>query len=66
MAPDWGSGRRYVILVKAGVYKETVRVGLEKQNVVILGEGIGKTLITGDLNVGKSGISTYDTATVGK
>ncbi|GJT12380.1 probable pectinesterase/pectinesterase inhibitor 51 [Tanacetum coccineum] len=64
-APDWGGGRRFVILVKAGVYKETVRVGLEKQNVVILGEGMGRTVITGDLSVGQSGISTYNTATVG-
>ncbi|XP_024959299.1 probable pectinesterase/pectinesterase inhibitor 51 [Cynara cardunculus var. scolymus] len=64
-APDWGGGRRFVISVKAGVYKETVRVALEKQNVVILGEGMGKTVITGCLNVGQPGISTYGSATVG-
>ncbi|KAI3747384.1 hypothetical protein L6452_09838 [Arctium lappa] len=64
-AADWGGGRRFVILVKAGVYKETVRVGLEKENVVILGEGMGKTVITGSLSVGQPGISTYGSATVG-
>ncbi|KAJ9541364.1 hypothetical protein OSB04_027870 [Centaurea solstitialis] len=41
-APEWGR-RRFVIWVKKGVYEERVRVGLEKQNVVVLGDGMGKT-----------------------
>ncbi|KAJ0464512.1 putative pectinesterase [Helianthus annuus] len=64
-APNWGRGRRFVILVKAGVYKESVRVGLEKLNVVVLGEGMGKTVILGSSNVGQPGMSTYNSATVG-
>jgi len=57
-------GKRFVISIKEGVYKETVRIPLEKKNVVFLGDGMGKTVITGSLNVGQPGISTYNTATV--
>ncbi|KAL8034677.1 hypothetical protein ABFX02_12G044600 [Erythranthe guttata] len=66
-APDnnSGSGQRFVIWIKAGVYEETVRVPLEKKNVVFLGEGMGKTVITGSMNVGQQGVSTYNSATVG-
>uniref|UniRef100_A0A7N2LYQ5 pectinesterase n=1 Tax=Quercus lobata TaxID=97700 RepID=A0A7N2LYQ5_QUELO len=50
--------------VTAGVYEEIVRVPLEKKNVVFLGDGIGKTVITGSLYVGLPGISTSSSATV--
>ena len=65
-APDNEWGHRYVIHIKEGVYNEIVRVPLEKKNVVFLGDGMGKTVITGSLAVGQPGISTYNTATVGK
>ncbi|KAG6391882.1 hypothetical protein SASPL_149646 [Salvia splendens] len=65
-APDnAGPGARFVIWIKEGVYEETVRVPLEKRNVVFMGDGMGKTVISGSLNVGKQGISTYNSATVG-
>ncbi|XP_073147345.1 probable pectinesterase/pectinesterase inhibitor 51 [Henckelia pumila] len=62
---DIGSNKLFVVRIKAGVYEETVRVGLEKRNVVFLGDGMGKTVITGSMNVGQPGVFTYDTATVG-
>ncbi|PKI60176.1 hypothetical protein CRG98_019446 [Punica granatum] len=63
-APDNGAGR-FVIRIRAGIYEETVRVPFEKKNVVFVGDGVGKTVITGSLNVGQPGMSTYNTATVG-
>nr|DAD22628.1 TPA_asm: hypothetical protein HUJ06_024091 [Nelumbo nucifera] len=65
-APDNPGMRRFVIRIKEGVYQETVRVPFQKKNVVFLGDGMGKTVITGSLNVGQPGLSTYNTATVGK
>ena len=44
--------KRFVIRIKLGVYEEIVRVPLEKKNVMFLGDGIGKTVITGSLYVG--------------
>ncbi|XP_041003572.1 probable pectinesterase/pectinesterase inhibitor 51 [Juglans microcarpa x Juglans regia] len=64
-APDNAGERKFVIHIREGVYEETVRIPLEKKNVVFLGDGMGKTVITGSLNVGQPGISTYNTATVG-
>ncbi|KAK4747131.1 hypothetical protein SAY87_026168 [Trapa incisa] len=57
---------RFVIHIKAGVFKEIVRVPLEKKNVVFVGDGVGKTVITGSLTVGQLGMTTYNTATVGE
>ncbi|KAJ6837442.1 putative pectinesterase/pectinesterase inhibitor 51 [Iris pallida] len=63
-APEYGLGR-FVVYIKEGVYEETVRVPFEKNNVVLLGDGKGKTVITGKLNADMAGVSTYNTATVG-
>ncbi|CAA0823299.1 Probable pectinesterase/pectinesterase inhibitor 51 [Striga hermonthica] len=58
---DW----RFVIGIKAGVYEETVRVPLEKKNVVLLGQGMANTVITANASVAHHGLTTYNTATVG-
>lgn len=60
------SQRRHVIHIKEGVYEETVRVPLEKPNLAFVGDGMGKTVITGNLNADTPGVSTYNTATVGE
>lgn len=65
-APENGVVKRFVIWIKAGLYNEIVRVPLEKRNLVFLGDGMGKTVITGSRNVGQLGVSTYDSATVGE
>ncbi|RZC67389.1 hypothetical protein C5167_011085 [Papaver somniferum] len=64
-APDNNGEGRFVIKIKQGRYQEIVRVPLEKKNVVFLGEGMGKTVISGSLSVQQPGLSTYNTATVG-
>nr|GMD65084.1 pectinesterase 2-like [Ipomoea batatas] len=57
-----GSGI-YVIYVKAGVYKENVNIGSKLKNVMLVGDGIGKTIITGSQSVG-GGTTTFKSATV--
>ncbi|GAB2291222.1 hypothetical protein Dimus_038147 [Dionaea muscipula] len=58
-----GSGR-FVIHVKAGSYSEQVSIGSNVKNVMLLGDGIGKTVITGSKSVG-GGSTTFNSATVG-
>ncbi|XAR73194.1 Pectinesterase [Bertholletia excelsa] len=60
-----GGQSRFVIHIKEGVYNETVRVPIEAKNVVFLGDGMGKTIITGSRNVHQPGMTTYESATVG-
>ncbi|KAG5231220.1 pectin methylesterase LuPME1 family protein [Salix suchowensis] len=56
-----GSGR-YVIYVKAGTYNENVEVGKNVKNVMFVGDGIGKTVVTGSKSVG-GGTTTFKSAT---
>lgn len=57
------SSARYVIYVKAGVYNE--QVNIKGKNIMLVGDGIGKTIITGSKSVG-GGSTTFNSATVGK
>ncbi|KAH0980497.1 hypothetical protein GBA52_007674 [Prunus armeniaca] len=52
---------RYVIYVKAGTYKENVQI--KSKNIMLRGDGIGKTIITGSKSVG-GGSTTFNSATV--
>ena len=65
-APDNNGVSKFVIKISEGVYEETVRIPFEKMNVVFVGDGMGKTVITGSLNAGMPGMTTYNTATVGE
>lgn len=56
---------RFYIRIKEGSYIENIIFGKEKRNIAIIGDGIGKTVISGNRSRG-SGISTYMTATVGE
>lgn len=62
-APD-NSKTRYVIYVKKGTYKENVEIGKKKKNIMLVGDGMDATIITGNLNV-VDGSTTFKSATVG-
>ncbi|KAF5180663.1 Pectinesterase/pectinesterase inhibitor [Thalictrum thalictroides] len=53
---------RVVIYVKSGVYAENVEIDRNMKNVMFVGDGIDKTVVTGNRNV-KDGASTYNSAT---
>ncbi|VFQ65530.1 unnamed protein product [Cuscuta campestris] len=57
------SSKRYVIKIKAGVYRENVEVPKKKTNIMFLGEGRTNTIITGNRNV-VDGTTTFHSATV--
>ncbi|CAL5001815.1 unnamed protein product [Urochloa decumbens] len=57
------SAARYVIYVKKGVYKETVDVKKKKWNLMLVGDGMGVTVISGHRNY-VDGYTTYRSATV--
>lgn len=63
-APE-GSSRRYIIKIKAGVYRENVDVPKKKINLMFVGDGRTNTIITGSRNV-VDGSTTFNSATVGK
>ncbi|XP_058750183.1 probable pectinesterase/pectinesterase inhibitor 44 [Vicia villosa] len=54
---------RYVIHVKKGIYNEHVIVLEEKWNIVMVGDGMDATIITGSLSVKHDHLSTPETAT---
>ncbi|KAF5731078.1 pectinesterase/pectinesterase inhibitor 33-like [Tripterygium wilfordii] len=58
-----GSGR-LIIYVKRGVYRENIEVGINNNNIVLVGDGMNNTIITGSRSVG-GGYTTYSSATAG-
>ncbi|KAL6627026.1 hypothetical protein ACP70R_030752 [Stipagrostis hirtigluma subsp. patula] len=60
-APD-NSHRRFVIHVKAGEYIENVIVGKSKTNIMLVGDGAGKTVVAGNRSVDDN-MKTFATAT---
>ncbi|EEF50349.1 Pectinesterase-2 precursor, putative [Ricinus communis] len=56
--------QRVIIYVKAGVYNEKVEIDHHIKDVMFVGDGIDKTIITGSRNV-PDGSSTFSSATFG-
>ncbi|KAF7804871.1 putative pectinesterase/pectinesterase inhibitor 41 [Senna tora] len=55
----------FVIYVRAGVYEEYVSIHKKKPKLMMIGEGINKTIITGDHSVLNHYLTTFHTATFG-
>ena len=56
---------RAVVYVKSGLYHEKVEIPRNLENVMFVGDGIDKTIVTGNQNV-VDGASTLSSATFGK
>ncbi|KAM7258464.1 hypothetical protein ACFE04_014205 [Oxalis oulophora] len=62
-APKWSSTRnRFVVWIKAGIYEEYVYV--KENNVLLSGDGIGKTIITGNKSKVEGGFEIDRSATL--
>lgn len=57
--------QRAIIYVKSGVYNEKVEIERGMNNVMFIGDGIDKTINTGNRNV-QDGATTLNSATFGK
>lgn len=55
----------FLIYVKAGVYEEYVNIAKNKRNLMMIGDGINQTIITGNRSV-VDGWTTFNSATFGK
>lgn len=64
MVPSKSRGR-LVIYMKEGVYEEDMKIGNKKWNLMFVGDGVGKTVATGDRNVVDGG-ATYRSAHIGR
>ncbi|XP_010552690.1 PREDICTED: probable pectinesterase/pectinesterase inhibitor 6 [Tarenaya hassleriana] len=56
------SGNRFVIYVKAGIYNENIEIKRSMKNLMVVGDGIDSTVITGNRNV-RDGTTTFQSAT---
>lgn len=62
--PDYGT-RRFVIYVKKGVYRENVEIKKKKWNIMMVGDGMDATVISGNRSF-VDGWTTFRTATFGE
>lgn len=60
-----GSTNRFVIYVKRGVYKENVEIKKSMKNLMLIGDGIDTTIVTGSKN-NQDGSTTFRSATFGE
>lgn len=59
------SATKFYVAIRAGVYTENVFIGQDKQNIVLIGDGMDTTIISGNRS-NATGFRTFETATVGQ
>ena len=57
--------QRAIMYVKSGVYHEKVEIDRNLRNVMFVGDGMSRTIVTGNRNV-PDGATTLSSATFGK
>eukprot|EP00249_Psilotum_nudum_P027057 c34326_g1_i1 orf=444-2285(+) len=62
-APAYAS-ERFIIYIKEGVYNETVTIPDNKTFLTFVGDGMDKTIITGNKNAQMPGVTTYESSTL--
>lgn len=55
-----------IIYVKSGIYNEKVEIRWDMKTVMLVGDGIDKTIVTGNRNVLDGSTTTLNSATFGK
>ncbi|XP_010544635.1 PREDICTED: probable pectinesterase/pectinesterase inhibitor 36 isoform X2 [Tarenaya hassleriana] len=55
---------RVIIYIKSGVYNEKIDIDRKMKNIMLVGDGIDRTIVTGSSNV-PDGATTYGSATFG-
>lgn len=55
----------FIIIISEGIYQEYVSIAKNKKFLMLIGDGINRTIITGDHNV-VDGFTTFNSATFGK
>ncbi|XP_027332315.1 pectinesterase-like [Abrus precatorius] len=61
--PKRSGKNRFVIYVKPGVYNENIEIGRNLNNIMLYGDGIRLTIISGSRSIG-GGSTTFNSATV--
>nr|XP_043616355.1 pectinesterase-like [Erigeron canadensis] len=56
-------GNRFVILIKAGIYNENLVIPRNKVNIMLVGQGMNSTILTGSRNF-VDGYTTFTSATL--
>ena len=64
-AARMGGSKRFIVHVKAGVYKKKIEIKKRVKNLMIIGDGIDANFIAGSNNA-KEGSTTFRSATFGK